>query len=138
MKTAKRWGVLFVSGVLLCQCAWAQRAVDPRVRYERLVCIVPMVGAGTAEDPRRPMYTPAGPREATPFLAVSYLASDDGNSALVEFVAVDRSAFDGILQDRDARVKKFEKGKVKREDVEAEFRKYRKNVDLRHFGARVQ
>lgn len=108
------------------------------MRYERLVCIVPMIGAGTAEDPRRPMYTPAGPREANPFLAFSYLASDDGKFALVEFVAVDRAAFDGILQDRDPRVKKFLKGKVKREDVEAEFRKHRKNVDLRNFGARVQ
>ena len=32
----------------------AQQAVDPRNRYERLICIVPMIGSGTYEYPRRP------------------------------------------------------------------------------------
>ena len=34
----------------------AQQGVDRRNLYERLLCVVPMVGSGTAEDPRRPAY----------------------------------------------------------------------------------
>ena len=116
----------------------AQRAVNPQNRYERLVCVVPMIGAGTAEDPRRPQFTPAGPAESTPFLSYSYLPSDDGQMALVEFVAADAAAFDAILANTDARIKKFRKGAAKKRDVEAEFRKYRKNFNLDEFGARVQ
>lgn len=129
--------MLCVGGALWSQSAWGQRAVDPRQRYERLVCIVPMVGAGTAEDPVRPMYMPAGPGEGK-FLAVNYVASDDGKWALVEFVAADRVVFTEILADGDVRVKRFEKGKARRGDVEREFRKFRKEFDLRNFGARVQ
>ena len=33
---------------------WSQKRVDTRNTYERLLCVVPMVGAGTYEDPRRP------------------------------------------------------------------------------------
>ena len=115
-----------------------QRAVNPQNRYERLVCVVPMIGTGTAEDPRRPQFAPAGPDEPTAILSYSYILSDDEQFALVEYVSVDQSAFAAILTHPDPRIKKFIKGRAKREDVEAEFRKYRKNFDLREFGARVQ
>ncbi len=26
--------------------------------YERIICVVPMVGAGTLDDPKRPMFAP--------------------------------------------------------------------------------
>ncbi len=76
--------------------------------------------------------------DAGRFIALASIVSDDGNFALVEFVATDRSAFSDILANSDARVKKFEKGKVKREDVEKEFRKFKRDVDLRQFGAIAQ
>jgi hypothetical protein len=35
--------------------AVTQRRVDLRNNYERLVCVVPLIGAGTPEDPLRPI-----------------------------------------------------------------------------------
>jgi hypothetical protein len=64
-----------------------------------------MTGAGTAADPRRPMFTPtrqampAAPARA-PLLAWSYVPSDDGKWAIVEFVARDRGAFVPILANK--------------------------------------
>lgn len=117
---------------------YAQRKVDPEYRYERLICIVPMVGTGTAEDPRRPQSAPSGPGEASPILAYSYIMSDDETWALVEFVAPDASAFAGMCQSSDSRVKRFRKGKNRRADVETAFKPFRRNLDLSGFGTRVQ
>jgi hypothetical protein len=96
-----------------------------------------MTGAGTAADPRRPMFAPT--RQAMPatpnrasLLAWSYVASDDGKWAMVEFVARDRAAFASILANKN--YKTFDKGKTKRADVEAEFRKHRKDFKLDQFG----
>jgi len=69
--------------------------------------------------------------------------SDDGQFALVEFVARDAKAFDRILADINVNininvnVKAFRKGKDKREDIEAEFRKHKKDFSFDHFGVRV-
>jgi hypothetical protein len=116
--------------------------VDPRNTYERLIMVVPMVGAGTYADPRRPLYAPLPPaRGVAPsrsgIIAFCYQISDDGRSALVEFVARDRSGFKQILEDRRSDVKIFEKGKAKRAEIEAEFRKYKKNFDFDRFGVSV-
>ena len=51
--------LMFILGFLVCASTLlAQQKVDPRNRYERLICIVPMIGSGTYEDPRRPAYVP--------------------------------------------------------------------------------
>ena len=68
-------------------------------------------------------------------MAFMHVMSDDGQFALVEFVAKDRSAFQAILADRN--VKSFLKGRDKREDMEAEFLKHKKNFDFAHFGVRM-
>jgi hypothetical protein len=60
--------------------------------------------------------------------------SDDGKLALVEFVAVDRSAFVGLLADTNPQIKVFIKGQSKREDIETEFKKYKKDFNLDQFG----
>jgi len=39
-----------------------------------------------------------------------------------------------VLEDRRADVKVFQKGAAKRQDIEAEFRKFRKSFDLDRFG----
>jgi len=36
----------------------AQRRVDPRNTYFRVICIVPLTGQGTQADPKRPAYAP--------------------------------------------------------------------------------
>jgi hypothetical protein len=111
--------------------------------YERLLCIVPMVGGGTPEDPLRPMFAPlpetTGEGEAPRggIIAFTAVASDDGQYALVEFVARDRSAFAPILEARRSGVRVFEKGKARRADILAEFRKHKRDFDLDRFEVRV-
>ncbi len=63
--------------------------------------------------------------------------SDDGKYALAEFVARDRSAFRQILADSSPDVKSFVRGVHKRQEIEAEFKKYKKDFDFSQFGVRM-
>jgi hypothetical protein len=107
--------------------------------YERVLVVVPMIGKGTFTDPKRPMYAPPpsaiNPASRTGIIGFTYVPSDDGNFALAEFVARDRSAFKDILADKS--IKAFLKGKDKREDAETEFKKHKKDFDFEKFGVRV-
>lgn len=143
------WIVIILS---VCQVILAQNRLAQRQTNERLLCILPMTGAGTYEDPRRPMYAPTGPlhvpemalldgaqpesNETQPLrkgiLGFSYVISDDGQFALAEFVAADRAAFKEIL--RDPNVKSFIVGKTSRTNIETEFRKYKAGVNLDRLG----
>jgi len=115
--------------------------VDARQLYERCYAVVPLVGKGTLADPKRPLYAPApgaiSPAIRTGILAFTYQTSDDGKYALVEFVARDRSAFKQILADSSPDVKSFVKGVHPREEMEAEFKKHKKDFDFDHFGVRM-
>ncbi len=129
-------------------CLHAQHKVDTRQLYERLYVVAPMTaGKGTWAEPKRPLYAPS-PREMNPasrtgIIGYTYVLSDDGQFALVEFVARDASAFQHILADINANlnvnvnVKAFRKGQDKREDVEAEFRKHKKDFSFQTFGLRL-
>jgi hypothetical protein len=125
---------LFVS---LCVPLAAQQRVSLFNRYERVMAIVPMTGAGTLDDPMRPLYAPApkdmNPSASTGILAFTFVTSDDGNLALVEFVARDRAAFQQILADTSITV--FLKGRDKRADAQAAFAQYKKNFNFGTFGA---
>jgi hypothetical protein len=131
-----RAALLFVAAALP---ALSQYRVDARRTHERLLCVVPMVGTGEDRDPRRPMYTPvledgeAPSREG--IIAWVAQVSDDGNFALVEFVAYDRNAFKDILKDKQ--VKAFRRGRTRRADIEREFRRYKRGFDLDNFGVSV-
>ena len=117
---------------------FGQQRVDPRNMYERVRAIVPLVGKGTSDDPKRPMYAPAAlsdPTSRAGILGFVWTTSDDGNFALVELVAADRAAFKDILA--DTTIKAFLKGRDKREDMEAAFTLYKKNIDFDHFGVVV-
>ena len=63
--------------------------------------VLPLVGTGTITDPKRPMFAPlpsaVSPASRTGILGYSFQLSDDGQFALVEFVAAQRSAFKDIL-----------------------------------------
>ena len=36
----------------------AQRRVDPKNSYNRVIAVVPLTGSGTPVDPKRPKYAP--------------------------------------------------------------------------------
>jgi hypothetical protein len=126
-------------------CLPAQHKVDARQLYERLYCVVPMIGTGTWGDPKRPLYAPSPAQmnsaSRSGIIGFTHVLSDDGQFALVEFVARDAKAFDSVLADininLNTSIKAFRKGKDKREDIEAEFRKHKKDFSFDTFGVRV-
>jgi hypothetical protein len=71
-------------------------------------------------------------------IAFSYQVSDDGNYALVEFVAHDKAAFKQILADQSPTVKAFVKGRDKLADVITAFKQLKKDFDINTFEAAVQ
>jgi hypothetical protein len=123
--------------LVLAAVVSAQHRVDPRNTYYRVIAVVPLsAGSGTPDDPKRPQYAPWPPsRSQTGIIAYSQQLSDDGKLALVEFVARDRAAFQAIFNDKT--IKFFEKGKSKRQDIETELKKYKKDFDLNKFGTVV-
>jgi hypothetical protein len=137
--------------------AFAQPRVDWRNTYQRVIAIVPMVGQGTDADPRRPMYAPLPPAVATSatapsttvapvgpatplagssgILGYAMVQTDDGSSAIVEFVASDPSIFQNILA--DTTIQAFLKGRDTRQAAEAAFQKLKPRFSIANFGARV-
>lgn len=115
----------------------AQHKVDSRQAGHRIYVVCPMIGDGSQQNPFRPKYAPLPSELASPsrsgIKAFHYVESDDGRFALVEFAAWDRAAFRALLQDRSIQV--FHRGMSRRDDVESEFRKYRKDFDLSAFGS---
>lgn len=91
---------------------------------------VPMIGAGTWADPKRPAFV----RESG--VSFRYQLSDDGAMALVEASPrnlAEMAKLDGFVKN-DARAKMFRPGKDKKSDVEAEFKKLKKDFDPESFG----
>ena len=58
--------------------------------------MVPIIGAGTADDPRRPLYSPVagsqGSKQGSDILAFASQISDDGKFALIELIGRNRAA----------------------------------------------
>ena len=50
--------------LLIAALGSGQRKVDPKNTYARIICVVPIIGTGTANDPRRPQYAPWPPPSA--------------------------------------------------------------------------
>lgn len=94
-----------------------------------------MVGAGTAGDPRRPLFAPL-PGERSAISGFTYQISDNGQSALVQFVARSRADFQSLLAAARADVKVFERGKATLDEVQAEFRRVKAGFDVRQFAGR--
>lgn len=121
-------GLLALAAVLC-----AQRRVDPRYTYNRVICVVPLVGKGTAADPKRPEYAPwPASQDPNGIIAFYFVPTDDGKSAVVEFVARNRAALQPILNDRS--VKLFEKGRASKSDIESALKLFRKDFDLDKYG----
>lgn len=119
--------------------------VDPARMYYRIYAVVPMIGRGTKDDPKRPMFMSA-PAEAitartrgdrSGILAMQYQLSDDRRTALVEFVAADKAAFAAILTSTDPNVKVFERGKATQAAIETEFRRHKTDIRFAESTVRV-
>jgi hypothetical protein len=109
--------------------------------YQHIICVVPMIGSGTYLDPRRPMFAPGGAQEplaaktlgfadAPAISSLQSVPSDDGQFAIVQFVARDRGAFRQILAANPNIVTVFEPGKVAIAAVVTQLQKYKKNFTL--------
>jgi len=119
--------------------------------YQRVICVVPMVGSGTLADPKRPLFSPVageqpsivlkkskGFTDAPVIVGYHSVLSDDGQRAIVEFVARDRAAFAPLLQKIGSAVQVFLPGQISQNDLLNELQKVKKNFDLSSFlaGAR--
>ena len=129
--------------LLAASFALGQSSVPPEFQGHRIWATVPVIGTGKPGDPFRAMFTQGPPstprgqarveRKFDPkidFTSVQVYYSDNGKTALVEFVADHPDAFKEILASKDPRVKVFERGKTTKQDVEAEFRKHKPNFDI--------
>ena len=91
---------------------------------------VPMVGTGTWADPKRPAFV----RESgVPF---RFQVSDDGTMALVEASPrnlAEAAKLDAFVKN-DPRSKIFRPEKDRKADVEAEFKRLKKDFDPESFG----
>jgi hypothetical protein len=115
--------------------ATTQQRVDPTMTYHRVMAIVPLVGSGTSIDPSRPMFAPTP--QATPshtgIIAYQHQLSDDGTLSLVEFVAVDRSAFAALFASTNPLVQYFEVGKSTQAQILAAFQQKKASFSLATF-----
>ena len=123
-----------IVGVLLSVCLMlAQRRVDPRFSAIRVICMVPLVGNGTAADPRRPEYAPwPVSQDPNGIIAFAFVPTDDGKSAIAEFVARNRAALLPILNDKS--VTSFEKGRASKSAIESALKQFRKDFDMDKYG----
>ena len=104
-----------------------------------MLCVVPYIGAGTRQDPRRPLYTPVPGAQAPSLngiIGFQQIPTDNKLLAIVEYVAADASALAPILNDRSLQV--FERGKHSRATIEQAFKLVRKDFDLTQFGMAVR
>jgi len=123
--------------------AFAQHRVDPSRMYSRIYAIVPMIGSGTWEDPKRPMFAPL-PGQMTPgsrtgIIGFNSVASDDGNFALVEIVAATRLELAKITAPVSAALatvpglQMFDRSVTPDATVQSAFQLLKKNFDITHF-----
>ena len=65
--------------------------------------------------------------KAAGIIGYTWVASDDGRSAIVELVAKNRAAFAAILADRGRVVRIYEKGKSDPATIERELRQFKRD-----------
>ena len=74
---------VFVVGLLGTVPLWPQQKVSPGNSYHRVLAVVPVVGKGTWNDPKRPMFAAAAASstDRTGIIAFQQQLSDDGQFA---------------------------------------------------------
>jgi hypothetical protein len=113
--------------------AFAQHSpVDPRNTYHRVIAVVPMIGTGSAADPKRPLYAPApGSAETNGIVGFTQVATDDGKHAIVEFVARNRKDLLPVLA--DTTITTYEKGTESASAIETALKKVKAGFSLVQF-----
>jgi len=123
--------------------AVAQHRVDPGSMYARVYAIVPMIGSGTWDDPKRPMFAPV-PQQMTPgnrtgIIAFNHVESDDGNFALIEIVAATRPQLAQITGQMTSQLtgatgfQIFDRSTNSIATVQTAFQTLKKNFDITKF-----
>lgn len=137
------------SALVVCLLAFGsisfaqQRQLGLGQTYERVYAAVPMTGQGTWGDPRRPMFAPVASQmksgDRSGVIAFHYVLSDDGKTALVEFVFQDRAALRPVVSSLSVQpsVKTFDRAKDSGAAIEAAFKAFKKDFDLSAFSVRV-
>ena len=131
--------------LLLINTLFAQNRVSPEMMYHRVWAVVPLIGSGTPDNPKRPMFTPSRAEQAAKLkngdrsgvLGYSMQISDDGQFALVEFVGATPADLKFIVNSQAAGVKAFERGIATKAQIEAEFQKYKNGFALSSFAGAV-
>jgi hypothetical protein len=128
--------------IFVCFCGLAQnRQVDSRNQHERLIALVPFVGSGTMDDPKRPMFAPkpgeVDPGSRTGIVAFHFIPTDDGTMAIVELIARDKAAFQPILNSNVSGALFFLRGRDDPGAMVTALQKYRKDLSLQTFGTVV-
>ena len=132
--------------LLSINALFAQNRVSPEMMYHRVWAVVPLIGKGTPDDPRRPMFVPTLAEQAVRWksgdrsgiLGYSMQISDDGLLALVEFVGATPADLKFIVNSRAPGVKAFERGTATKAEIQAEFQKYKANFSLNSIAAGAQ
>jgi len=136
MRAIKVFTLAVFSLSVVFTCALPAQQVAAENRYERIYVQVPMVGKGSADDPRRPLFAPTRKEmAASGLLSFRYVLSDDKKTAFMELVAVDRKSFAEMFDaaGKRADVKVFEKGKATKAEIEAAVRQVKPAFDMEKF-----
>jgi hypothetical protein len=131
-----------------CAVSSPGQAVSPAGRLERVIAVVPLVGAGTFEDPKRPLLAELAQRreEADDAVGFNWEPSDDGRMAIVEFTASHRSTLLPLIcadvrtasRMREGQcapgalrggVKVFTPGLDRKEEIEQGLKRYKRDFD---------
>jgi hypothetical protein len=136
---------LIVPAVFFCLFSGQIRGAPPRTNPleagEHLIAVVPMVGLGTIDNPKRPMFALAGKDIAaaianhqSPAISQShFVMADDGVSAIVEFVAPNRVAFKPILAAAAGTIKVYDPTQISVAALNAALQKIKSGFNLYQF-----
>lgn len=101
---------------------------------ERMIVVVPMIGRGTPESPRRPLGTELLSTLADTPIGYRYELSDDGHFAIVQLTARSSKHFDPLLKGVGAQATHtFDPRRHERGSVLQALRLLRKDFDLDAF-----
>ena len=133
---------VLLGSLCLCNILLAAEHRNPADAGEHIIAVVPLIGAGTPDDPVRPMFLPK-PRdvqaalirgEAPSILSSHFTLADDGKTAIVEFAASDRQSYKPILDAAAAgSITAFDLDKVPEQDLNQRFQRWKKGFDLAAF-----
>ena len=119
--------IIAIPSLLLAQAQF--RKVDPQLTHERIIAIVPMVDAGTAKNPKHPLYS-----DLAGLIGFTAEISDDGRYALVEFVAKESKSFIPLANSGHRQGRKDSPNK---DAILEEFQRYKRNFQPERFGLAI-